>query len=65
MKTFVETGENHLFFDERLSLINSPSKCSHIAKKCGMCLVWLLPSSFQFCVKRLNICGVGGTKGCH
>ena len=65
MKSFNETGKNHLLFDERLSPIDSSSKCSNITKKRGECLVWLLPSSFQFCFKNFNICGIRGTKSCY
>ena len=65
VKSFDETGEDHLFFNGRLSSINSPSKCSHITKKRGNCLVWLLLSSFKFCFKNFNICGIRGTKSCY
>ena len=65
MKTFDETSKDHLFFDEGLSPVNSPSKCSNTTKKRGDCLVWLLPSSFQFCFKNFNICSVCGTKSCY
>ena len=45
MKSFNETGENHLFFKEWLASVDSSSKRSNIAKKRGNCLglfVWQL-----------------------
>ena len=39
VETFDETSKDQLFFDEGLSPINSPSKCSYITKKWGDCLV--------------------------